>query len=706
MAETFTIEDFPGYFRGISETQLPPGAVVDLNRTGCRTFNVRVTDSGELSTSHGYSRVAGIGQVLAGSSFSAVQGNTYPSAVYCWEPTSGGSVVMLANAQYVSRLQITNTSDPVNYNPYVFSCRGQDTSVPFSSADQPITWATAWSSYTGRSPVFGKFVPYKSSLYYCDGLNFPLRIYPVNSPRAYPMGVLPLSSVDLSSKIQLEKTLYSGKRDSIPVSAQYVVTLDTPFGESMSWPLSGGALVVGSSQAGYRYRAIRVASWSGFPSHTRGLNIYRKSSDGVYRFALYLPKGVTMMVDNTPDLVLNAGTPISLSVGQPHVFRTMAMYQDRMFAVGGHGGVNRLFVSEVGHPDVWSAGDSEITAVDSNKGGMITAIEEIYGSLYFFHENRITRLYGEYPSYGFAQVTESVGCVAPRSMATWQDGRVFVARSGVYYFDGSTFRCLSDPVQGYFSSSSVGQDDAATAVGAVAHGQYYLSFHDGSPTGDSTRDVPFTGVLSFNLKNGRVGYRRDGAFLASCPFGNGGSLVVGPLERTELCVSELSGYPSYDDGSTNVVQQAYPASVYQMSFFMPGLDFKLPGVEKILESVEVWYECASYVDVRVWVSSNAEYNSPGSGSEVSSASNTDASGLDSVQEWGTTTWGDPGSLFAEQKVRSWTGNFTRAAHGKSFGVQVSLKTGANACKVLKVIFRYSVGAVNSRSSGYTVPLVG
>lgn len=697
MAELYTITDFPGFFRGISSTKLPPGAVVD--ELGRPTYNMRISNAGELTTSHGYSRVATLGQIGGVGAFDLTP-QSYPNAMVCWSPPQGGDQVYVATLSVIYRLQLEDDTTAPNVQ-YVFGViQAPEIGLPMADGSD---WSDGWVvSSTVSMPEGGQFVPYKDSLYYCDGVNFPVRIWPSSKPKVYPMGTVPLQGGTFSALIQLTVTEYPGEGGDETPSSEYAVVMETLFGDSPAELFQGGSGV--GVAVGLRVcTKFSVSSWATVPTCVRSFGIYRKAQDGVFRYVGSLRRGVGSFVDALDTLTLSSRYPINLSVGLPMTFRRMVVFQDRMFGIGAYGDPNRIFVSEPGLPDVWPA-VNEITPLDRSKGGLLTAVKEIGGSLYFFYETRILRMFGSDMNYSFAEYSPHVGCVSFKSMASWREGVVFLASDGVYYFTGSRLLRISDGVPSFFEDTA----SMRTAVGAVQGDQYYLSFRDTGVTGRSyTETARYNTVLSFNLVNQRVGYRKEGAFLASCAFGSHGSLVVGPLNYTYLWVSELSDYPSYEDANAAVINQSAVNS-NSISVFFPGLDFDSPHQEKLLESVEVWYECLSPIQISAVVDTGIKYGDMGAMTESVHIHNY----LNADTEAELQRWENAGSsghdwdhTYARVRSRHSVLSFTKFLSGKSFSMQLYFAGGGVPITVTKLLFHYSLVSPSSRGTGY-VDVVG
>jgi hypothetical protein len=677
--KTYVIDDFPGIFFGISKSKLPPGALVDWGEskgTAGRTYNVQVTNEGELQNAIGYSYVTHF--VSAGNPDFGV-----PNSIFSWSPPQGGSFLFAGTSTGVFLFSMTglpattDTTDRALYN--LTACL---------DAASPSWNPTPYLSDTLRK---GRFVPYRNSLYYCDGVSYPLRIEYSSAMTAYPMGMFcPGISgvVDIGS---VSPSIYYGSSNKVISGGVYYATLLSWFGESPAYilPMEGTSSAV--EEAGHvRFNVINLDGWASnmMPPHVYAVNVYRSSQLGdTPRWVTTIKRGQRTYLDTRSDADL--GYPIPLEVGLPANFRLMQVFEDRMFGVGGFGSPNRIACSIRGYPDVWPA-TYELALPDSGKNSVITDMQEINASLYIFMEDRILRLRGTGPeNYYFDLVSDYIGCVSSRTMASWNDSKVFLSKRGVYLFNGSRLARISDPIQGLFRENTLGTIGFSNAAGTVVGDQYYLSLNESSSRlgGQSyAGSVTNNRVYSINLANNRVGVKNDGTFIQSCSLGGSESLVLsneavlGGTDGQYYSIYLYSNYPGVNLGKWG----NYGNDATSMKIFLSDLDFGLPSYHKVLDNVELVYESMSELSFTVTVYKIYPWGDPGTTSETDSVLAGSTPSTNAV--WGS-TWVSKDYPMSHPR-------FARASfndvQGRSFNVGVSVDPKVHECRIQKIIFKYHI----------------
>lgn len=118
---------------------------------------------------------------------------------------------------------------------------------------------------------------------------------------------------------------------------------------------------------------------------------------------------------------------------------------------------------------------------DGVDGGNITGMESLGSVMVVFKEAAVytmnqTTLLGEVPAWQVVEVSNAVGCLAPRSIVRFTTFIVFLGIDGVYITDANGVEEISEDVSTYFDSSLTGF--AATCTNrtisqAVRHGMRY-----------------------------------------------------------------------------------------------------------------------------------------------------------------------------------------------------------------------------------------
>jgi hypothetical protein len=679
-SETFVIDDFPGYFQGVSKSKLPPGALIDLGsiKVSNRSDRVRVSNSGELLTCGNYSRMSIRSGILSWNAWKAMG-----LGLYHWSPPRGGDQLVIANTDCLYRLAMDagTGTDPnliflLNYVNDL-STLGTDENIVYTNPNS-----------------FASFAPFNESLYYTSGTPVPYRISNILSQKREAMGAgTPLNldtcfGAGVGGSYWDQPVVCRGKAPSdMSAGSTYYLTFVTRFGESPLWDRRITCPTQLYWDVYYSYTAIYFTGWASLPGMYKAVNIYRRSNvDGTLRFLVSLPKGETTFVDTVSETDLLYRLPISPLLGNPPMARLLCGFGDRMFGVGGYGNHNRLACSRSGFPDMWPP-QYELTGFSYNSAGdYVTQVKEINSSLYLFLKHRIVRMYGSSPeNYGFEIVSNYIGCIAPKTMFPWQDGYVFLSSSGLYYFDGTTPKRLTDPVQGIFNRTSVGSMGLETACGAVAGDTYYLSYRDDDEYVTPTTDGPDLAnrVLSCNLYNGKWGVRNDlCTFTHSTQFSGNRAIVMGgcnpetayPNQTTSIGM--LSDYGAIDANTDT--DKANPA------IFLADLDLGYPTQNKVLESIEFWYEAIDAADATITVYRSYPNDDVGTTSEAVQVVAVHKTAAE-IALWGV-TWPN-GVRYGDTSVRYIKASFS-AMSGKSFGVALLFTSLAPEVRIQKCVIRF------------------
>jgi hypothetical protein len=591
------------------------------------------------------------------------------NSVFYWDAPFGGAKVLLGTNGGIYQLRVVDVLSGGPGGSHDYFDLGWSKLV-FSSS----TFETSWLYQTAPNFRFGKFVPYGKYLYYCDGVGFPLRIrgYGYNME---PMGV-GTTQAFASGPVSLETGPYPGGTED-PNSRQYWVTWVGDVGES---PAMVESMAFSSSNT---YPTIIKISWTGVSSTIQGVNVYRAMLDGsTPRFLTFIPRGTPSFVDDRPDALL--GYPIPLNVGYPSSFRTMELFEDRMFAVGGYGDRNRVSCSEVGYPDMWPP--LNVIPFPGGRNEEITELRSVSGNLYLFTKTSLYRLRGSgVENYTFDLVSPRVGCVARATMAPWEDGVVFLSTDGVYFFNGSRLTLMSDALEGLFRRQTPGAWSWEKAVGAVRGDHYLLSYLESDETaftngGSALTQSAQNRVLVFNLKNGRVGVRNELAFSASCQVRGVEALVVYPSylsSTTTFNVGLVSDHPGLEFGNATAGIQD------DTNVFLSDLNFGDADRVKVLDLVEVEYEAP--LEFTVIATAYRSYPIGDTGTTTGEA--VTVSGFYPV---GTAVYGlSWAGSYAMNHVRRALFFFTMT-QGKSFNIGFQFGSNGLEFRLHRITFRYHV----------------
>ena len=135
--------------------------------------------------------------------------------------------------------------------------------------------------------------------------------------------------------------------------------------------------------------------------------------------------------------------------------RYLLIRDNRLFVAGNNMAPSRLYFSERGLPEAWSA--NNFIDVNDSDGDRITGLAEYAGNIYIFKHNSIYRLSGTEPTdFYLSRVVSDIGAVSQRSIVSTSSGLFFTSYGGVYQFDGSsTPQCISVQIGSYFHEGKI-----------------------------------------------------------------------------------------------------------------------------------------------------------------------------------------------------------------------------------------------------------
>jgi hypothetical protein len=199
---------------------------------------------------------------------------------------------------------------------------------------------------------------------------------------------------------------------------------------------------------------------------------------------LYLVNG-----NSTDGLMSWDGTNFTKVSGAPNG-KYLLYYKNHMYMAGDPNAPYRLYMSAQGDPTTWPA----LNYIDFPDGmGGITGLAQLGDSIIIFKEMGVYILKGSDPSNYVVVTTFSGqrGAVSHRSIVRIPNGLLFLARDGVWLFDGKKFELISDKIQG--SVNQWNQSQLQSAVAFEYDHKYWLSVPEG--TGQTTNN--YTYVFSY-----------------------------------------------------------------------------------------------------------------------------------------------------------------------------------------------------------------
>lgn len=198
------------------------------------------------------------------------------------------------------------------------------------------------------------------------------------------------------------------------------------------------------------------------------------------------------MCNGVDGLLKYDGTTVSTVAGAPQG-KYLTLFKNHMFMAGDPANPNLVYFSDLATAESWPALD--VIAENTNDGDVITGLKVFKDMLVIFKERGKFILKGSGPSYyvnvgpiGKGTVSQNSAVVIPDYESGHGDLLVFLARDGVYAFDGVHDRLLSDPIQG---SVNLWNQQYLSGAVAVDYGhKYWLSVPEGTVV-NNTRTYVF-----------------------------------------------------------------------------------------------------------------------------------------------------------------------------------------------------------------------
>jgi len=211
----------------------------------------------------------------------------------------------------------------------------------------------------------------------------------------------------------------------------------------------------------------------GSPNRVAKAELWRTSADQaitLYRVAEVSP-GTTAFSDSMPDATLTdtarvgyAELPIITADGYPNAYRfgvppsvmsSVCMFADRAWYAVDESGAepNALYFSEAGEPESVPATNQVVIQSVGRESDRITGMFPMDGSLYVCQQRSITRLTvtGNPLENASAQQVAQRGLLNDRCWVLHEGAVYAVDSTGMYAFDGSGTKSLSDPVKEFWT---------------------------------------------------------------------------------------------------------------------------------------------------------------------------------------------------------------------------------------------------------------
>jgi hypothetical protein len=161
----------------------------------------------------------------------------------------------------------------------------------------------------------------------------------------------------------------------------------------------------------------------------------------------------------------------------------IVQHANRVWVAGLASDPSALYWSNLGDPRDWPA--ENIERFDPNDGGAITGIGKAGPFLVVFKERKAW-LVQDLDRGGNRPLSDSIGCVAPRSIVDTPRGTFFLSHAGIYRTDGHSLSKISGPVDPTIGLLIASERSKAAALFFDDH--YYLSYARSGGDPDRTLD--------------------------------------------------------------------------------------------------------------------------------------------------------------------------------------------------------------------------
>lgn len=159
------------------------------------------------------------------------------------------------------------------------------------------------------------------------------------------------------------------------------------------------------------------------------------------------------------------------------------------------------------HFNDWDTGNNAgAINIPSGNGDSGTGLYSLNNALYVFQRRAIWRVYGDSPAnFELRNVSNEIGMIDKRTLVEWNDILIFLADQGIYMFDGSNLRNISDGVVNNLINSWASK---TTPVATLWNNTYLIAY---TPAGGSSNSE----MLFYDLTRQAYGKVKDvycGAF--------------------------------------------------------------------------------------------------------------------------------------------------------------------------------------------------
>lgn len=215
---------------------------------------------------------------------------------------------------------------------------------------------------------------------------------------------------------------------------------------------------------------------------TTGRKIYRTESGGsTYKLlsnGTIANNTAVTLTDSDVDGALGAAYPAGDATYAPPLGRFLIVQNNRLFLANDPSNYpSRVYYSDDGSHDIFA--DDSYMDIRQNDGDTITFLKGVLGILTVGKNNTIQKIYidGTDPvtDWAISDPFSYIGCQAPYSVTNSPLGLIYLARDGLYIFNGQYSVLLSEPVAPVIKDIS--PTDLETTWGIFHDNIYYLAYN-------------------------------------------------------------------------------------------------------------------------------------------------------------------------------------------------------------------------------------
>lgn len=157
-----------------------------------------------------------------------------------------------------------------------------------------------------------------------------------------------------------------------------------------------------------------------------------------YQAVEYKSQNVLVIVDGKTRPKKYNGTTLTDITAAPNMSKWVTVYANRLYMAGDPSNPNTLYYNALRKVDDWTTvNDAGSIIIETNDGQSITALTTYVNHVVVFKSNSFHELYGTGPSnFRLVDGSNTVGCIAGRTLAEVGDALFWLGHNGVYQYGG------------------------------------------------------------------------------------------------------------------------------------------------------------------------------------------------------------------------------------------------------------------------------